>query len=76
MTATADDPRLIAHRDEHNRRHHTPTGRRMMEKPEHSYEIIRTDIISALASDGFSYLEAEDLVKRFERHVLIRGNGA
>lgn len=24
MTATADDPRLIAHRDDHNRRHHAP----------------------------------------------------
>lgn len=38
--------------------------------PEYSYEIIRTDIISALASDGFAYLEAEGLVKRFEHHVL------
>lgn len=47
-----------------------------MGNPEHSYEMIRTDIISALASDGFGYLEAEDLVQRFERHVLTRAGGA
>lgn len=37
--------------------------------PEHSYEAMRTDIISALAADGFAYLEAEQLVRRFEMVV-------
>ena len=40
--------------------------------PEHSYEAIRTDIISALAADGFAYLEAEQLVRQFE--ILIRAS--
>lgn len=37
--------------------------------PEHSYEAIRTDIVHALANDGFSFLEAESLVVKFEAHV-------
>ena len=38
--------------------------------PEYSYEAIRTDLISALAADGFAYLEAEQLVRQFE--MLVR----
>ncbi len=37
--------------------------------PEHSYEAMRTDIISALAADGFSYLESEQLLRRFESTI-------
>jgi len=51
-----------------------PNGRSST-APEHSYEAIRTDVISALASDGFAYLEAEALVKIFERHVVLRASG-
>ena len=41
----------------------------MADAPEHSYEAIRTDIVHALANDGFSFLEAESLVVKFEGHV-------
>ena len=37
--------------------------------PEHSYEAMRTDIISALYEDGFSHIESEQLLRRFESTI-------
>lgn len=50
-------------------------GAEPSDAPEHSYEAIRTDIVSALASDGFAYLEAEQLVRQFEMAVRATEGG-